>query len=174
MTQLVQISDLPLAGFSAAISRSDISIGELRAAIELFTHKISVEQYDKDVVEQGAPAWEAAILRARDDGDMSQIESVERIAHLALVLLGKFTPDDGILFLSPSRIAAVAFNALPLTIDEVSSLVPVTNLAEVGFENLRNLRDVKRIMTPTVKVFTAVGIQDERMARWSTVLPLVP
>ena len=174
MTQLVQISDLPLSEFSDAVSSGDISISELRAAIELFTHKIAVEQYGKGVVEAGAPAWEAAILRARDDGDMSHIESVERIAHLALVLLGRFGLDDRILFLSPSRVAALAFDALPLTIDEVSSLVPVTNLAEVGFENLRNLRDVKRIMAPTVKTFTAAGTQDDQIDRWSAVLPLVP
>jgi hypothetical protein len=68
----------------------------------------------------------------------------------------------------------LAFDALPLTIDEVSSLVPVTNLAEVGFENLRNLRDVKRIMAPTVKTFTAAGTQDDQIDRWSAVLPLVP
>jgi hypothetical protein len=174
MTQLVQISDLPLSEFSEAVSRSDISISELRAAIELFTHKIAVEQYGKDVVEAGAPAWEAAILRARDDGDMSQVESVERIAHLALVLLGRFEPDDRILFLSPSRVAAMAIDALPLTFDEVSSLVPVANLAEVGFENLRSLRDVKRIMAPTVKTFTAASAQDDQIDRWSAVLPLVP
>lgn len=174
MTQLAKISDLPLVDFSHAISRNEVSIGELRAAIELFTHKIAVEQYGKEVVEAGAPAWEAAITRARDDGDMSRIESIERIAHLALVLLERFGPDDRILFLSPKRVAAMAFDVLPLSIEEVSSLVPVTNLAEAGFENLRNLRDVKRVMGPTVKTFTSAGTHDDQIDRWSALLPLVP
>jgi hypothetical protein len=174
MTQLDQISDLPLAEFSSVMSLDEISTGELRATVELLTHKIAVEQYGKEVVEAGAPAWEAVLVRARDDGGMSHIELVERVAHLALVLLGRFAPDDTVLFLSPTRVAAMAFDALPLSIDEVSSLVPVTDLKELGFENMRDLRNVKRLMSPTVKAFVSTGARHEQIDRWSALLPLIP
>lgn len=174
MMQLAKISDLPLGEFSRAISRDEIPVGDLRSAIELFTHKIAVDQYGKDVVEHNAPVWEAMIVRARDEGDMSPVESVERTAHLALVLLGKFGVDDEVLFLSPRRVAARSLQALPLTIGEVSAMVPVTNLAELGFENLRNLRDVKRIMSPTVKVCVSWGTHTDEVDGWSALLPVIP
>lgn len=174
MTQIDQISGLPLGEFSEAIARAELPPGELRSVIELFTHKIAVDRYGKGVVEASAPAWEATIRRAHEDGGMSDIESVERVAHLALVLLGRFDPDDGILFLSPSRIAAMASDVLPLSVDQVSSLVPVSNLAELDFDDLRNLRNVKRVMSPTVKVFGAADARDEQIDRWSRLVPLLP
>lgn len=174
MTRIVQISDLPLAEFSEAIACEELPSSELRSAIELFTHKVAVDQYGKDTVDESAPAWEATIRRAHEDGGMSEVESVERIAHLALVLLGKFDPDDSILFLSPSRISAMAFGAVPLSIDQVSSMVPVSNIAALEFNDLRALRNVKRVMSPTVKVFAAAKMRDEKMDRWSKLVPLIP
>lgn len=174
MMQLATISDLPLEDFSRAISRDEIPVSDLRSVIELFTHKVAVDQYGKDVVERCAPVWEAIIVRARDEGDMSSVESVERTAHLALVLLGRFEADDGILFLSPTRVAATSLDALPLTLEEVRAMVPVTNLAELGFENLRALRDVKRIMSPTVKVCVSTGTHVDDIDGWAALLPVIP
>lgn len=174
MVSLERISDLPLAEFTEAVANEDLAVGDLRAAVELIAHMVGWEQYDVDVVRRGAPVWDALIRRACVDGDMSDLEGAARVASLSLVLLRKFAPDDGVLFLSPSQVAHRVYSVLPLSVDEVALMVPVENLADAGLENLRALRKVKSLMKPTVEVFDVTGTRDEEMDRWSRLLPLIP
>ena len=174
MASLEQMTNLPLAEFTDEVSQRDTPAGELRAVVELFTHMVGWEQYEKDVVREGAPVWDGLIRRACVDGDMSEIEAATRVASLSLVLLKKFQRDDDILFLSPSRVAQRVYSVLPLSLDEVSTMVPVANLAEAGLENLRALRKVKNLMTPTVKVFEVTDTPDDEIERWSALVPLIP
>jgi hypothetical protein len=98
------MTNLPLAEFTEEMSQRDVPAGELRAVVELLTHMVGWEKYEKDVVRKGAPVWDGLIRRACVDGDMSEIEAATRVASLSLVLLKKFPRDDDILFLSPPRV----------------------------------------------------------------------
>lgn len=177
MTPLNELTSLPLAEFTAEVSRQHLPAGDLRAAIFLVNHKIGSEQYGKNVVQAGAPVWDELIRRAQHKGDKSPVEAGSDVASLAWMLLRRFEPDDNILFLSPSRVAERVYAVLPLSLREVSSLVPVADLAALAaadFNTLRDLRRVKNLMTPAVGVFAQAGVADKEIDRWSTILPLIP
>lgn len=75
---------------------------------------------------------------------------------MAVVLIRKFGRDDSVLFLSPARVAERSYAALPISYDEVASMVPVHDLKAAGLEKLRTLPQVKNIIRATVKTFQEV------------------